>query len=162
MNKQDIIEQLSLVKHIEGGYFKETYRSDLTINTDREGGERKLLTSIYYMLTDDCPINYFNKNKSDIIHYFHAGSPITYLTVDPEGKLSKFKLGFDVTQGHTPQLLVQGGCWKTAILEEGEFSLLGEAVAPGFEYIDMEMAKPDSFKASFPNLWDELSPYIKQ
>ncbi|WP_210407423.1 cupin domain-containing protein [Hydrocoleum sp. CS-953] len=103
-----------------------------------------------------------HKNKSDIIHYYHTGSPITYLIVDPQGKLSKFKLGFDVTQGHTPQLLVQGGCWKTAILEEGEFGLLGESVAPGFEYTDMEMAKPDFFRASFPNLWDELSPYIKQ
>ncbi len=83
-------------------------------------------------------------------------------TVDPQGKLSKFKLGFDVTKGHVPQLLVQKNCWKTAILEEGEFGLLGEAVAPGFEYQDMEMAKPDSFRATFPNLWDELSPYIKQ
>ena len=161
MNKHDLIEKLSLVKHIEGGYFQETYRSTLTINTDREGSERKLLTSIYYMLTDDSPVDYLHKNKSDIIHYFHVGSPITYLTVDPQGKLSKFKLGFDVTQGHTPQLLVPKNCWKAAILEEGEFGLLGEAVAPGFEYIDMEIAQPDSFKASFPNLWDELSPYVK-
>ncbi|MGD1809691.1 cupin domain-containing protein [Dapis sp. BLCC M126] len=161
MNKQDIIEQLSLVKHIEGGYFKETYRSDITVNTDRKGSERKLLTSIYYLLTDDSPVDYFHKNKSDIIHYFHIGYPITYLIVDLQGKLSRFKLGFDVSRGHVLQLLVPKNCWKAAILEEGEFGLLGEAVAPGFEYIDMELAQPDSFKASFPNLWDELSPYVK-
>ncbi|WP_375340353.1 cupin domain-containing protein [Okeania sp.] len=39
MNKQDIIEKLSLVKHTEGGYFQETYRSQMSINTDRNGGD---------------------------------------------------------------------------------------------------------------------------
>ncbi|MEB3342811.1 hypothetical protein [Okeania sp.] len=39
--------------------------------------------------------------------------------------------------------------------------LLGETVAPGFEYQDMELAKPDTFRVSFPNLWDELSSLIK-
>ena len=58
-------------------------------------------------------------------------------------------------------LLVPKNCWKAVILEEGEFGLLGEAVAPGFEYQDMEIAQPDSFRASFLNLWDELSPYVK-
>lgn len=162
MNKYDLIEKLSLVEHIEGGYFQETYRSNLTTNTDIKRGERKLLTSIYYMLTDNRPVDHFHKNKSDIIHYFHGGSPVTYLVLELNGKLSKFQLGFDVTKGHVPQLLVPKDYWKAAILEEGEFGLLGEAVAPGFEYQDMEIAKPDYFKANFPDLWDELSPYVKQ
>ena len=35
----------------EGGYFKETFRSPQTVSTpDREGGERKLFTTIYYMI----------------------------------------------------------------------------------------------------------------
>ncbi|WP_367267710.1 cupin domain-containing protein [Okeania sp. SIO2C9] len=114
------------------------------------------------MLTDDRRVDHFHKNKSDIIHYFHGGSPITYLVLALNGKLSKFKLSFDVTKGHLPQLLVPKDCWKAAILEEGEFGLLGEAVAPGFEYQDMEIAKPDYFKVNFPDLWDELSPYVKQ
>ncbi|MBP0018488.1 MAG: cupin domain-containing protein [Cyanobacteria bacterium SBLK] len=162
MNKNEIIAKLSLVEHIEGGYFREIYRSDATIDTERKGNDRNLLTSIYYMLTDDRPLDCFHRNKSDIIHYFHGGHPITYLIVEPNGKLSKFKLGFDVTQGQVPQLLVSSGCWKAAILEEGEFGLLGEAVAPGFDYQDMELAQPDSFRANFPSLWEELSPYIKQ
>lgn len=161
MNKHDLIQKLSLVKHIEGGYFKETYRSNLTIETDRAGGTRNLLTSIYYLLTDDSPIDYFHKNKSDIIHYFHGGFPITYLVLETNGNLSKFKLGFDLLKGHVPQLLVPKDCWKAAILEEGEFGLLGEAVAPGFEYQDMEIANSDFFQSHFPHLWEELSPYIK-
>lgn len=162
MNKNDFIKKLSLVEHVEGGYFSETYRSDLKIATDREGTERSLLTSIYYMLTDNRPIGYFHKNKSNIIHYFHAGSPLTYLILHPNGELNKVKLGFDVTKGHLCQLIVPGGCWKATVLEEGEFGLLGEAVAPGFDYQDMELAKADYFESNFPDLWNELAPYIKK
>ena len=162
MNKHDLIEKLSLIEHMEGGYFSESYRSTLTIPTDREGSERSLLTSIYYLLTDDNPIDRFHKNKSDILHYFQAGSPITYFVLDDSGKLDKVKLGPDVTQGQLPQLLVPGNCWKAAVLEEGEFGLLGESVAPGFDYRDMEIARPDSFRALFPDLWPELEPYVKK
>lgn len=76
MNKYDLIKHLSLVEHIEGGYFSETYRSDYIMSTEREGNERNILTSIYYLLTDERPIDYFRKNKSDIMHYFQAGSAI--------------------------------------------------------------------------------------
>ena len=162
MNKQQLIKKLSLIKHIEGGYFREIYRSGDAVTTEREGQERNILTSIYYLLTDDSPIDYFHKNQSDIIHYFHYGSPITYLTIDPSGKLNKVKLGLDITQGEQPQLLVPGGYWKAAILEAGEFGLLGEAVAPGFDYRDMEIATIDKFQEHYPDLLEELASYIKQ
>lgn len=161
MNKQDLIEHLSLVEHIEGGYFYETHRSQQTIDTDREGKERATLTSIYYLLTDDRPIDYFHRNRSDILHYFHQGSPITYLIITPEGKLTKVKLGINLARGEVPQLLVPGGYWKAAVLENGEFGLLGEAVAPGFDYRDMEIARSDYFRSQFPDLWTELALYVK-
>ena len=162
MNKYDLIEKLSLIEHVEGGYFSESYRSTLTTSTPREGSERALLTSIYYLLTDERPIGHFHKNQSDILHYFQAGSPLTYLILHESGELDKVKLGPDVTQGHRVQLLVPGNCWKATVLEEGEFGLLGESVAPGFDYRDMEIARPDSFRALFPDLWEELEPYVKK
>ena len=127
----------------------------------REGNERNILTSIYYLLTDERPIGYFHKNKSDIMHYFQAGSAITYLILNPLGNLSKVKLGLDFTQGEVAQLLVPGGYWKAAILEAGEFGLLGESVAPGFDYRDMEIAEASYFREQFRNLWQQLAPYVK-
>lgn len=161
MNKQRWIDQLSLVAHIEGGYFAEIHRSYEEINTLREGSTRSMMTSIYYMLTDDRPIDHLHQNKSDIMHYFHAGSSITYILVDLEGKLHKVKLGLDLSKGEIPQLLVPGGYWKAAILEAGEYGLLGEAVAPGFDYRDMTIAKQDNIQKQFPHLWNELTMYIK-
>ena len=95
------------------------------------------------------------------MHYFQAGSAITYLLVSPLGELTKVKLGLNFSQGKVPQLLVPGGYWKAAVLEAGEFGLLGESVAPGFDYRDMEIAKAEVVRASFPQLWTELAPYIK-
>ncbi|MBE9044738.1 cupin domain-containing protein [Pleurocapsales cyanobacterium LEGE 10410] len=160
MNKHDLIQQLSLTEHIEGGYFSESYRSNFNVTTARVGSDRSILTSIYYLLTDDRPIDYLHKNQSDILHYFHAGSPITYFMISPAGELSKVKLGLNFALGEVAQLLVPGGCWKAAVLEAGEFGLLGESVAPGFDYRDLEIAQASYFQTSFPDLWTELAPYI--
>ncbi len=161
MNKHDLIKHLSLTEHTEGGYFVESYRSDINVPTPREGSDRSILTSIYYLLTDDRPIDYLHRNQSDILHYFQAGSAITYLLVSPSGEFKQVKLGLNFAQGEVAQLLVPKGYWKAAVLESGEFGLLGESVAPGFDYRDLEIAQADSFRASFPELWSELSPYIK-
>ena len=160
MNKHDLIRQLSLVEHIEGGYFSETHRSQETISTSREGKERAIFTSIYYLLTDDRPIDHFHRNQSDIMHYFQLGSTITYSILEPSGKLHKVKLGLNFAEGEVAQLLVPGGYWKAAVLEEGEFGLIGEAVTPGFDYRDMEIATESHFKQQFPTLWEELKPYV--
>ncbi|MEM9219534.1 MAG: cupin domain-containing protein [Cyanobacteria bacterium P01_F01_bin.150] len=161
MDKQSWIDSLSLEKHVEGGYFSESYRSTEVMATSREGSDRSVMTSIYYMLTDDSPIDYLHKNRSDIMHYFHAGSPITYLLVDLEGKLRTVKLGLNLDQGEVPQLLVPGGYWKAAVLEAGEYGLLGESVAPGFDYRDMTIAQGEDIRVQFPTLWDKLSAYVR-
>ncbi|MGF1537106.1 MAG: cupin domain-containing protein [Elainellaceae cyanobacterium] len=162
MNKHRWIEALSLVEHVEGGYFSETYRAAEAMTTPREGCDRAVMTSIYYLLTDDRPIDHLHQNQSDIMHYFHAGSAITYILVDPQGQLHKVKLGPNVAQGDVLQLLVPGGYWKAAVLESGEYGLLGEAVAPGFDYRDMTIATAEAIQAQVPALWDELAPYVRR
>lgn len=159
--KEEIVKLLNLQKHREGGYFSEIYRCTESLATTRVGKERNLLTSIYYMLTKDSPIGYFHANQSDIVHYFHAGSPITYYIIYPDGRLEKEVLGLDIKAGCRLQLVVKGGCWKASVLTQGEFGLIGEAVAPGFDYRDAQMAEPDKFKKLFPHLWDELSRYVR-
>jgi predicted cupin superfamily sugar epimerase len=160
MNTQELIKQLGLIEHIEGGYFYETHCSPAMMITDREGQKRSILTSIYYLLTAERRVDHFHKNRSDILHYFHLGEAITYLLLYPVGRLEKIKLGSNLEEGEVLQLLVPGGCWKAAILEKGEFGLIGEAVAPGFDYRDMELATPKVLQNQFPHLWKEIAPYV--
>jgi len=161
MNKQQLIEKLSLERHIEGGYFSRTYRSDLTMSVPYDTKPRRLLSSIYYMLTDDRPLGLLHKNKSDIIHYFQGGSPLTYIIIKPDGTLEKKLLGADLDKGHQLQLIVRGGYWKATELATGEFGLVSEAVSPGFEYEDMELAEGSVIKNLFPHLWDQIAKYVK-
>lgn len=155
-DKKSVIESLKLEAHpLEGGYFRRTYESDKIV----EG--RKLLTSIYYLLTNDSPIGYMHRNRSDILHFYHGGSAIKYMLVSEEGVLEEFTLGMDLARGEHPQLLVKGGTWKIAILRQGDYGLLGEAVSPGFEYNDNELATSAQIQEHFPALFPRLQPYIK-
>jgi hypothetical protein len=164
LTKQTIIESLCLEPHpSEGGYFKRTYTSETELNCGY--GQRKTLSSIYYMLTDDSPIGYLHKNKSDIIHYFHSGSPITYFIIHPDGQLETTTLGNDLSNGQQLQLTVRGGCWKASELEKGQhdfdYGLLSEAVSPGFEYEDMELAEKPAIQTLFPAIFADIEKYIR-
>jgi predicted cupin superfamily sugar epimerase len=157
MNKHTVIERLDLEPHIEGGYYRKTYQSLLTIETT--GESRPLLSSIYYMLTDDSPTGHFHRNQSDIIHYWHGGEALRYWLIDPQGELSSRMLGPGEKQ--QLQLLVPGGYWKASELEQGEYGLLSEAVSPGFNYDDMQLATAMQMQADFPALFDQLRRLIK-
>ena len=161
MNKQQLINKLSLEPHIEGGYFSRTYGSDLTASVPYDTKPRRLLSSIYYMLTYDNPIGFLHKNKSDIIHYFQGGSPLTYIIITLDGTLDKKILGADLDNGQQLQLIIRGGLWKATELVAGEFGLVSESVSPGFEYEDMELAEKNVIKNLFPHLWDQIYMYVK-
>jgi predicted cupin superfamily sugar epimerase len=99
--------------------------------------ERKLLSCIYYLLTCDSPVGYLHENRSDIVHFFQLGSPITYTLISPQGEISQTTLGPNIELGQQLQLVVPSGWWKASELTSGEFGLISEAVSPGFEYEDM-------------------------
>ena len=155
-SKDFIIQSLGLVPHVEGGYFKRTFESDhITENNQRA------MSSIYYLLTNDSPIGFFHQNKSEIIHFFHAGSPIEYTLVSPDGELTTQVLGPDLKQGHQFQLVVKGGYWKASQLLEGGYGLISESVCPGFEYADMNIASKNQLHTSYPALIDQIEHLIK-
>ena len=144
--KTDLIHHLGLIPHPEGGYFAETYRSGATpmaskgatdatgalMATDRSPPERNVQTSIYYMLDSASPQQWLACNHSPHVHYWHAGGPITYHLIHPDGWHETQVLGPDVTEGQVMQLAVAGGVYKAAQLQSGaDYGLLGEAVAPG-------------------------------
>ena len=134
---RELIDYLNLEPHPEGGYFKRTYESSLKTAVGPLNAERKLLSCIYYLLTCDSPVGHLHENRSDIVHFFQLGSPITYTLISPEGKISRTTLGPNIELGQQLQLAVPSGWWKASELTSGEFGLISEAVSPGFEYEDM-------------------------
>lgn len=160
MDKDDIIAALELTPHpTEGGYFQRTYESDSTLGQGEK--KRPLLTSIYYLLSDNQPHGFLHRNRSDILHFHHLGAPIRYLVIDPNGRLTEHLLGPDLSNGQVPQLLVKGGDWKASQLGSAGFALISEAVAPGFSYEDNEIATPATIAPFRFELRERLKPFIK-
>ena len=108
------------------------------------------MTSIYYLLTADSRVGHWHKNRSDILHFFHLGAPITYYLIHPDGQLETVVLGPDPAQGQVLQLAVKGGVWKTSHLHSGDYGLISEAVSPGFEYTDMRLGERAALVQAFP------------
>jgi predicted cupin superfamily sugar epimerase len=102
-------------------------------------------------------------NQSDIMHYFHTGDPISYYLLNPDGSIQIIVLGPDPTQGHKMQMMVKGGTWKASkVSVNGKYGygLIGEAVAPGFDYSDMQLGQTSMLLNEFPQhkeLIEELS-----
>ena len=83
-----IIEKLDLQPHPEGGYFRETYRSNGVIcneclNDDIEG-ERNYCTSIYFLLTSK-EFSAFHRIKQDEIWHFYDGGPLEIAWIGEDG-----------------------------------------------------------------------------
>jgi predicted cupin superfamily sugar epimerase len=155
-----IIEQLGLEPHVEGGYFRRTFQADQRPLLDTPAGPRFLMTAIYYLLTRDQPIGRFHRNRSDILHCFHLGDPIRYHLIGEDGALDEPIVGANPMAQHRLQLPVAGGVWKASELTPGGefgFALISEAVAPGFEYADMELGVRADLVRRFPQHTELIS-----
>ncbi|WLH38253.1 cupin domain-containing protein [Pseudomonas sp. FP2196] len=151
-NAQDLISALNLEPHVEGGYFRRTYQADHRDLLQTDNGPRYLMTSIYYLLTEQSPVGQFHFNQSDILHYFHSGDAIEYSLILADGSLQTLVMGSDVLAEQHLQLHVPGGIWKASRLLEGSngFGLISEAVSPGFDFADMQMGNRLKLTAQFP------------
>jgi predicted cupin superfamily sugar epimerase len=157
-----LIAELNLEAHVEGGYFRRTFQADQRGMLQTASGPRYLMTSIYYLLTEQSPVGQFHFNQSDILHYFHLGDPIEYSLIHADGSLQTLIMGNDMLAGQQLQLHVPGGIWKASRLLNGTngFGLISEAVSPGFDFADMQMGGRQKLTAQFPqhrNLIEELT-----
>lgn len=150
MTKNDVIKLLDLDNHFEGGYFRQSFKADHREKLATQRGPRTSMTAIYYMLTDDNSIDHFHTKFSDGIEFYHMGSPITYHLIYPDGCYEKVVLGPDIDNGQQLQLAVAGGTFKAAELTSGEFGLVSEAVAPGWELEDMVEVSASELLTRFP------------
>ena len=151
---QNLIDQFNLVKHPEGGYFKEVYQSREVIAANAlsvaVSGQRSLASSIYFLLPSD-DVSRFHRLKFDEIWYYHGGSSLTIVMIDAAGNLSEHRLGPDCGAGELPQIIIPGGNIFGAFVNRAEsYSLVGCLVCPGFDYQDFELLSRQKMLADYP------------
>jgi uncharacterized protein len=141
---QQLINNLELQAHPEGGYYKETYRAAQTI----DGQDRQLLTSIYFLLTAE-NVSKFHRIKSDELWYFHAGSPLIVHTLSERGH-EQHHLGLDLSKGQQPFLWIpKDTIFGSSILDDEGYALVSCAVAPGFDFRDFELFTAEQLLLKF-------------
>jgi len=142
MKKQEIINNLNLTKHIEGGWFKEVYESHV-----KHMG-KPILTSIYFLL-DEENFSAYHQLTSDELWYFHEGDTLHISMIDLKGELHDIKLGRNLENGEYLFYRVPKGWIFGSYVEKG-FSLVSCAVAPGFTYDDFKLFKQKELMAKYP------------
>lgn len=149
------IEKLELIKHPEGGYFKEVYRSDENIKEtalpDRYQGKRSFSTSIYFLLNGD-EFSNLHRIQSDETWHFYVGSTLELYVLSEDGRLVIHLLGRDLENGEHLQVTIPRNCWFGGKVKEPEsYALLGCTVAPGFHFDDFELGDRNSLISLFPD-----------
>ncbi|MFA7227713.1 MAG: cupin domain-containing protein [Melioribacteraceae bacterium] len=149
-----IVDKFGMIKHPEGGFFRETYRSDEILSRKslppRFDGERNFSTSIYFLL-DGEQKSLFHRLKSDEIWHFYKGSVI-HLHLLEGTRYSLIKIGNRIEEEELPQYTIKRGSWFAA--EAGDtnsFSFVGCTVSPGFDFKDFEMAQRSELTEEFPD-----------
>jgi predicted cupin superfamily sugar epimerase len=150
----ELVRQLDLVRHPEGGWYCENYRSGELVSgsalPERFGGPRSFSTSIYFLL-EQGDISALHRIKSDEIWHFYSGAPLTVHALTSQGDHVELRLGSDFTAGESFQIVVAAGCWFGAEMTgPGEYSLVGCTVSPGFDFADFQLGIRDDLHQEYP------------
>jgi|LNFM01.1.fsa_nt_gb predicted cupin superfamily sugar epimerase len=136
MTADDIIRELGLAPHPEGGFFRETFRDDGTAP-----GARAASTAIYFLLRRGEVSRWHRVDASEVWHWY-SGAPLE-LALAPHASTrpQTVRLGSDLLAGERPQAVAPAGWWQQS-RSLGAWTLVGCTVAPGFSFDGFEMAAP--------------------
>ena len=149
-----LIQQYNLESHPEGGWYKQTYKSEEQIPAgalpERFGATRSFSTAIYFLL-EKGNFSAFHRIKSDECWHFYAGDPLLIYIIDQNGELKIISLGNDFKQGQSFQYVVPANCWFASRPAPGSgYCFVGCTVSPGFEFEDFELASAAELAAIYP------------
>ncbi|HEX7277154.1 MAG TPA: cupin domain-containing protein [Acidimicrobiales bacterium] len=115
----DVIRELGLAPHPEGGWYRETWREEA-------------VTAIYFLLREGERSHWHRVDATEIWH-FYAGDPL-------ELAVGSAAAGQVLGPDH-PQHVVPAGEWQAA-RSLGRWSLVGCTVSPAFRFEGFELAPP--------------------
>ena len=130
MKASEVIAELQLAPHPEGGWYREIYRS--ADRVQRGEDSRSATTAIYYLLEQHQRSRWHVVDADEIWH-FYAGAPLLLLAYDPASRQLTRHLLSAPTPGFTSIGVIPAGVWQAAH-SLGEYSLVGCTVSPGFEF----------------------------
>ena len=152
MTVEEVIRHFDLQPlTMEGGYFRQNYRSPETTPEGKPMG-----TAIYYLLTADT-FSRLHKLPADEIYHFYLGDPVELLLLHRNGTGGIVTLGKEIEKGMEVQLAVPAGCWQgSRLVPGGKWALLGTTMAPGFTDDDFIPGERQRLKENYPQFADDI------
>lgn len=159
-----IVDNLKLLPHPEGGFYREVYRSSESLLheslPERYTGSRNFVTSIYFLLEGE-NFSAFHKIKSEELWFFHSGNPVNIFLIQND-ELQTIKLGPDIANGQCLQAAIPSQTWFAAeVVGQTGFSLVSCVVAPGFDFADFELASKEKLNKEFPHLSNIINKFTR-
>ncbi|MGC0422125.1 cupin domain-containing protein [Embleya sp. AB8] len=137
-----LAQVLDLAPHPEGGWYRETWRTDARLTPPGYPGARESASGIYFLL---CPgeESVWHVVRSAELWLWHRGGPLELrLGGDgpaPDAEPRRVVLGPDVESGEQPQVLIPPGVWQAARPAGGREVLVSCVVSPAFAFEDFRM-----------------------
>ncbi len=132
----ELVKQLDLQPHPEGGWYKEIYRSPNNIESNSK--QRSVLTGIYFLLEEN-KMSRWHVVDADEVWHFYEGDALELFVASPDFSEVKTIRLDEISNGAAPVYVVPKGWWQAA-RSTGRFTLVGCNVAPGFEFSGFRFA----------------------
>jgi uncharacterized protein len=138
---RQLIDDLRLQPHPEGGYFREIYRSLARVRPDDDRPVRAAVTSIYFLLVGG-QHSRWHRVRSDELWHFYEGDALDLLLAPPAlNTVASLVVSAPTGPGQSAEVVPSG--WWQAARSQGAYSLVGCTVAPGFQYEDFGFLRDD-------------------
>ena len=138
----ELARVLDLAAHPEGGWFRETWRSGVSLRADGYDGERASATAIYFLLAPG-EESRWHRVRSAELWLWHSGGPLLLrlggVGAAPDEASYEVLLGPDVHDGQQPQVVVPARAWQAARPAGQQPVLVSCVVSPGFDFADFEL-----------------------
>ena len=131
----ELVRELGLAPHPEGGWYREVFRSELRVEGPLPHPLRSASTAIYFLLARGGHSRWHRVSPDEVWHHYEGG-PLELLWFLPGGPLHREVLA-PVGAGR-PVAVVPAGAWQAA-RPLADYTLAGCTVAPGFEFADFQM-----------------------
>lgn len=139
----DWARQLDLAPHPEGGWYRETWRSELTVSQASlppgYSGPRSAGTAILFLLMPGQQSAWHTVRSAEL-WFHHRGSPLILEVGADRTSADEWLLGPDIEAGQHPQVLVPPGHWQRAKPRDDEPVLVSCVVVPGFDFADFALS----------------------
>ncbi len=140
MKKEEIIAKFNMEPHPEGGYFVETYKSEIIFLNSGQ----TLYSSILFLLGKN-DISHLHVLEEDELWYYHSGDDCVILDIDEDFRTKTIKLGV-AEEDSIPQYLVKKGHIFGSRYDKDDFTLVGCMVSPSFTYEHFKLIKKNELK----------------